>query len=264
MNLDHEKIEQPAVSEEVRVSAAGSVQSARRRILRAGLKASPVVIATLAARPSLACHCIVPSAWGSISTGMGAQDTGDLLGANTLTGSLARFGGAIRGFSDVHHFSAYLSTGGRGWVGLREKIKANNQNQKFYPANLFADLNRPSDADQQNRRLAYLQGLYANDGKGVSVLTVSDFCSKLGFSVPVGTGSNTPLALVNSGGFGASVLIAQMNLYIFPVGMVPSSCVSKETLRNMAMLTYTPEGSGEPWKAEQVADYLHYNWIARR
>ena len=55
---------------------------------------------------------------------MGAQDTGDLLGANTLTGSLARFGGAIRGFSDVHHFSAYLSTGGRGWVGLREKIKA--------------------------------------------------------------------------------------------------------------------------------------------
>lgn len=264
MDNNRNELEQPAATEESSVKAAGSVQSTRRKLLRAGLKASPVVVATLAARPSLACHCIVPSAWGSISTGMGGpQETGNLLGANQLTGSLTRFGGAISAFNELPHISAFASSGGQGWVKLRDKIKADGKNTTFYPAKLFNDLKNPTETDKQNRRLAYLQGLYANDANGVSRLRVSDLCSKLGFAVPVGTGSSTPISAAGSGGFGAAVLIAQINMYVYP-GVVPSTCASKTTLVSMAMLTYRPQGSTQPWTREQIADYLHYNWIARR
>lgn len=225
--------------------------SSRRRILRAGLKAAPVVVATLAARPSLACHCVLPSAWGSINAVLGGdQDMGNqgtIDKVNKFTGSMARYKNSIlEGFPSLK-FSDFVSTGA-GWTALKASYPS-------FPSTI-----------PDNKKISYLQGTFPSSNP----LTVNALCTAIGFVTPSGAGTAKPYELINTtGGFGASVLIAQINLFL---GRIPTDCLAKppltakQVLNQMATGSYTIPQTSETWTSGngQIADYLHYNWLARR
>lgn len=267
MNNDLNEIKQLEPGDESLVREQSTVLGSRRRLLRAGLKAAPVVVATLAARPSLACHCVVPSAWGSINVAMGGidQDMGQTGLVNKLTGSMARYKNSIYTNFNPYVFTAFTMANGGGWGALRNKIPSS-----FYPQGIFKGL--PS-SQWPDRKTKYLQGAYSTEK--IPALTVQTLCSAMGCTAPAGCGSRQPLQLIQSGGglggmgsggvngFGASVLIAQINMYL---GLIPSVCVTKSMLNSMATGYYKPEGVTEAWSSGngQIADFLHFNWIARR
>jgi hypothetical protein len=230
---------------------ADTVASSRRRLLRAGLKAAPVVVATLAARPSLACHCVLPSAWGSINAALGGGDT-DM--GNTqqvvgkLTGSMQRYANSIIDFSQNNplNFGNFNSI---GWSALKAK----------YPS-------FPSDVDTNRKKIAYLKGNFSSPSKGF--LTVDGLCAAIGYTTPTGAGAAKPYDLImTTRGFGASVLIAQINLFI---GRVPPECLknnnmsAKQVINKLASGSFTVPDTNEFWDQSQIADYLHNNWLARR
>lgn len=229
---------------------------ARRRWLRSGLKATPVVVASLAARPALAWHCIAPSAWGSINPG-----NGDVNFA-TLSGSLTRFHPVD--FGVVFQFSDFATASGSGWTYLKGTNGTNNRFSKF-PNNLPA-----------GKKKEYLQGTYSNSTiyPPIAALTVDGLCAGLGITTPSGSGSSAPLAMIATGRnggvgqvpFGASMLIALINLK-FKNSTLPGSCYiagGVNVIEAMASGSYTPSGQTQPWTKGDIADYLHYNWFARR
>lgn len=253
MNNRENQLEQQEQAPVTEISQqTDAVKSSRRRILRAGLKAAPVVVATLAARPSLACHCVLPSAWGSINAVLGGdQDMGNqgtIDKVNKFTGSMARYKNSILdGFPSLT-FNDFGSTGA-GWTALKAK----------YPF--------PSDVTKPNK-INYLKGNYASASKGL--LNVDGLCKAIGYVTPTGAGAAKAYDLINTtGGFGASVLIAQINLYL---GRIPTECLAKppltakQVLDQMATGSYTIPQTSETWTSGngQIADYLHYNWLARR
>lgn len=231
--------------------------SSRRRLLRAGLKATPIVVATLASRPSLACHCIVPSAWGSINAAMPNGVDVDINGNNNFPGSLSnRFKDDVKRVSDnVYKFSSF-SESGRGWdYFLGDGVFS-------FPDNVV-DLGR-------RKKIAYLQGKDISNGVTIDRLTVEGLCTKLKkpIVVPAGAGAKYPLALINEGysSFGASMLIALINQHR-GTRIIPSACYNLDSTNMLALMatgSYSPKDISQTWNEAQIGDYLHYNWFARR
>jgi hypothetical protein len=237
---------------------ADTVASSRRRLLRAGLKAAPVVVATLAARPSLACHCVLPSAWGSINAAlggkqqdMGAQTTID--NVNNFTGSMARYKNSIIENFPSLKFSDFLSND-NGWSALSTKFTANN---------LFPSIQNHVWDD--SKKVDYLKGNYPTDKNPVPnlpKLKTGVLCQKMGCVTPSGSDNAKPYSLINNKGFGGSMLIAQINMYLG--GRLPPECITKLMLDTMASGSYTAPQTSVNWGKTEIKNYLHNNWIARR
>ena len=88
--MDNEtRVPEQPTSVDSAASAGNQAVSSRRRILRTSLKATPVVLAALASRPSLACHCVMPSAWGSLNATFNKEM--DINGQTGFQHSLARY-----------------------------------------------------------------------------------------------------------------------------------------------------------------------------
>ena len=231
--------------------------SSRRRLLRAGLKATPIVVATLASRPSLACHCIVPSAWGSINAAMANGGEVDINGNNNFPGSLSnRFNDDVKRISDkVYTFSSF-SEGGRGWnYFLRDGVFT-------FPVNVAS-----LDSEE---KIAYVQGKDISNGVTIDRLTVEGLCARLKkpIVVPAGAGAKYPLDLIKEGylSFGASMLIALINQNR-GTRIIPSACYNLDSTNMLALMatgSYSPKGISQNWDTAQIGDYLHYNWFARR
>lgn len=267
MNNDLNELKQLESGDDTSVRDQNAVRNSRRRLLRVSLKAAPVVVATLAARPSLACHCVVPSAWGSINVAMGRidQDMGQAGLVDKLTGSMARYKNSIYTDFNPYVFTAFTMANGGGWSELRKKIPSS-----FYPLGLFSGVKKNK---QQDTMTKYLQGAYST--ANIPALTVQGLCSAMGCTTPAGCGARLPLQLIQAGGglgnigsggvdgFGASVLIAQINMYL---RKIPRACVTPSMLNSMATGYFMPEGVTEAWSSGngQIADFLHFNWIARR
>ena len=65
--MNEEKITNSQTTDNLVVGTDINARSvARRRLLRMGATGGATVLVTLASRPALACHCVMPSAWGSI------------------------------------------------------------------------------------------------------------------------------------------------------------------------------------------------------
>lgn len=251
--MENEQIEQSKVAGDPPQQEVAA--SSRRRLLRAGLKATPIVVATLASRPSLACHCIVPSAWGSINTALDkVQDMGDQELKDNLRkgGSLARYEKAIYWDFNPFYFSAFLTENGDGWIALAKKITN-------YPPKLFDGCDK-RDVDERNRRKRrHLQG--QSVVQAVALQKVSDLCAKMGCVIPKDCGEMAALTLVSQKGFGASVLVAQINMFL---GRYSTSCFTKEMINEMASGSYQPKNLPETWGTKEISDYLHNNYLARR
>lgn len=87
MNTD--KPNSPVAEKALSGTDLNAKNAARRRLLKVGATAGTAALVTLSSRPALACHCVMPSAWGSILA-TGQTDV------NNLTGSIA------------HHKSEYF------------------------------------------------------------------------------------------------------------------------------------------------------------
>lgn len=230
------------------------VAASRRRLLRAGVKVAPVVLATLASRPSLACHCVVPSAWGSINAGFGGNDQD--MGAVKLEGSLLRQHGAkVKAGWSTYTFTNWQTTNGGCWNELIGKLGA------IYPTSLLSGLST-SGAKNERKRL-YLQGRYSTNA--IPAVSVKQLCGWIGSPVPKGYGDFKPYEVIDVEGFAGAILVAELNIKL---GKVHPDCIRTATNPNivvsMASGSYQPEGLIEIWGEQQIADYLHYNWLARR
>jgi hypothetical protein len=197
---------------------------ARRRLLRMGATAGATVMVTLASRPALACTCVMPSAWGSIL----ATGQTDL---HKLAGSVS------------HHKSADFSS----WTIASWRTNGT----QFGGGNCRNVL-----ADKIPVKLARLNGL-----------TVNDLRNKLGYNYAISglVGNPKWVDLLNSGSaFVVAILVAELNIYTS--GRLPTECGELKTIvKDMADGSYTPaSGATMPWGQQEIADYLHYNWLARR
>ena len=255
--MENEQVEQSNVAGDPPQQNKDVATSSRRRLLRAGLKATPIVVATLASRPSLACHCIVPSAWGSINAAMPNGVEVDINGNNNFPGSLSnRFNDDVKRINDdVFTFSSF-SVGGRGW-------------NYFLGRGIFSFPDGVANLET-DKKIAYLQGKSISVNDTIPRLTVEGLCTKLKkpIVIPAGAGAKYPLTLIEEGylSFGASMLIALINQHRGR-RIIPSACYnidSANMLTLMATGSYSPKGISQNWDTAQIGDYLHYNWFARR
>lgn len=258
--MENEQIEQSKVAGDPPQQDVAA--SSRRRLLRASLKAAPVVVATLASRQSLACACVVPSAWGSINAAMGGIDQ-NVHGIDpNLKGSLARFQRATVDFGFAYTIRN-VATSNDAWNAIAKKITN-------YPNGLLAGL---GDYRQKlARKVLYLKGKYSTDT--IAVLSAEGLCGKLGGCQPpqvsgksnpsidlIVAGSAAGLGSIDENRFAAAILVAQINNYL---RFIPAVCMkSAGMINDMAYGTYRPEGISQTWYKDQIADYLHYNWLAR-
>lgn len=204
--------------------------ASRRRLLRLGAKAAPVVVATLAARPSFACHCVAPSAWGSVvATAAINGETGKL--ANEPN-NIDRLSGSI-----VRHHAVQFDV---------------------WQADQWKNSNAPWDA------LATRLRITKNQAKNK---TVNDLVSGLGIVRPIGiTGTSKIKDVINSSTnrVAVTILVAQLNALLYP-GAFPQECGGGAKLladvKLMAQGAYPPAST--PWTQAEVYTYLNANWIAR-
>lgn len=263
MNCDENKLlsSQEGAHSAMPSEAQNEVMTARRRLLRVGVKAAPVVVATLASRPALACHCVVPSAWGSINAGFAGVDQD--MGKVKLSGSLDRQHGAkIRSWGTHYSIPNWRNQNHTCWNNLIGKLG------NIYPGNLLAGLT--TNSQKAARKRAYLQGRYSSSATPtrpeIPAMTVNLLCNKIGAPPPVGYGSYKPYEVIDAGGFAGSILVAELNIYL---GLYHPDCVKIKDDPNIVFTMainayYQPVGLKETWGAQEIEDYLHYNWLARR
>jgi len=204
--------------------------ASRRRLLRLGAKAAPVVVATLAARPSFACHCVAPSAWGSVvATAAINGETGKL--ANEPN-NIDRLSGSI-----VRHHAVQFDV---------------------WQADQWKNSNAPWDA------LAARLRITRNQAKNK---TVNYLVSNLSIVLPIGIDGNQKIKdVINSSNnrVPVTILVAQLNALLYS-GAFPRECGGGAKLladvKLMAQNAYPPAST--PWTQAEVYTYLNSNWIAR-
>lgn len=207
--------------------------ASRRRLLRIGAKAAPVVVATLAARPSFACHCVAPSAWGSVvataaingETGKLANDPNNI---DRLSGSIVRHHAV-----DFDVWQAYQwKNTDTPWIALANRL-----------------------------------GISRNKVTNAKRKTIDELVSALGIVRPMGiTGSNKIGEVVNNSNNrnAVTILVGQLNALLYS-GAFPQECGGGAKLladvKLMAQNAYPPAST--PWTQAEVYTYLNSNWIAR-
>lgn len=210
--------------------ASDKASITRRRLLKIGTRAAPIAL-TLAARPSFACHCVAPSAWGSVvATAAINGETGKLgndpYKIQQLSGSIVR-----------HHavdFSVWQAYQWRNdsapWDALAQKWGATQSNR----------INRVKRAK------------------------VGDVVSKLSLQLPAGIPyDTTTFDAVNRGGAATAMLVAQFNVLLKP-NAFPEQCNRDKLLSDIKrMVQGSYPGGATSWTSEEVYTYLDSNWIAR-
>lgn len=204
--------------------------NSRRRLLRIGSRAAPIAL-TLAARPSFACHCVAPSAWGSVvATAAVNGETGKL--ANEPR-NIQQLSGSI-----VRHHSVDFSV----W-------QAYDWRNNSAPWDKLALAWGATGTNRINR---------------VKNARVGDVVSKLGLILPASlTASTTTWNAVNSNGAAVAMLVAQFNLKLRPEAF-PEQCNRDNLLSDIKrMVQGTYPGGTDNWTPTEVHTYLNSNWIAR-
>lgn len=230
----------------------------RRRLLRAGVKVVPVVLGTLSARTSLACHCTIPSAWGSIATGLGGPQ--DMSQVN-LTGSLVRFKSAdsdaldnVRTFSNDYRNIPKWQYGGEFPIGT-------TSGDAWVRWKLLSDLvtQYPSGCSTSVKKVNYIRGLWApNNGPKLSA---NGLLAKLGLG-SVSRWSLSAQSIVSANNGDSSILVG---LFCQKLGgtFVSTGCLRSSDLVAMANGTFPVPQGFTTFGSSEIKDYLHYNWIAR-
>lgn len=200
----------------------------RRRLLKIGTRVAPIAL-TLAARPSFACHCVAPSAWGSVvATAAINGETGKL---GNDANNIKLLSGSITARHDAVSFNVWQAshwkTGTAPWSALASKLGTTGINRV----------------------------------KNAKVGLVVD---KLGLVLPQGIDSNaTTFNVVNSNGPSVAMLVAQFNVLLRP-GDFPQACGDGNLLAQVKLMV---QGSyptiGSHWTPSEVHTYLDANWIAR-
>lgn len=214
-------------------SAPGGFSASRRRLVRAGASAVPVV-ATLASRPAHAWHCKAASAWGSV-----------VANPNTSLKNNAS--------QQVYSDETWTLT---NWVQNTARSNAADVDSK--PWNKLKK--RFSGIDNSATR-------NKNDKFDHTLVTVSILRTNVsGFVNPAGaSGGDKVVDVMRSGSadFVRYCIAAQLNFILLsPSGSNGiEQCLSLNDLRNMAKLKYPLDGP--PWDDRMVVRYLNDNWIVR-
>jgi hypothetical protein len=198
----------------------------------------------------------MPSAWGSINLAFNGVPQ-DMPEGATLTGSLARYNGSSIVFTPFY-ISAFAITGGAGWTALAAQFSPSTVVSKRGPTITFGDMS-------QANKISYLQGSYST--ASIPALKVSGLCQKLGFVAPAPAALNDgkPIDTIALKGFKASILVAEINVFLGKIPLGSGGCLTDKTVLNdMADGSYQPPGGGTLWVQADIANYLHNNWIARR
>lgn len=210
------------------VESSDKASVTRRRLLKIGTRAAPIAL-TLAARPSFACHCVAPSAWGSVvatATINGETDKlkNDANNIKLLTGSITTRHDAV---SFNVWQASHWKTGTAPWNALASKLGTTGVNR-------------------------------------VKNAKVGLVVSRLGLVLPQGIDSNaTTFNVVNSNGPAVAMLVAQFNVLLKPADF-PQACGNGNLLAQIKLMV---QGSyptiGTHWTSTEVHTYLDANWIAR-
>lgn len=226
-------------------------RESRRRLLRMGVKAAPAVAATLVGQQALACHCTIPSAWGSIAKTTGTEDMG---GAVDLgKGSFAtRYGNAIKSYSNTYRDYSSWGGSGAGWTALVSKA---NQKGYAWPAGVSANPDK----------ILWLQGKKtvqgANNGRALSA---SQLVNIFFPNIALNWGRTSPLPLdvaVSGNRRQRAVLIAFLARATGATW--GNQCLTLAQLRDMGNGTFKTSLDSAAWTDDQVEDYLHNNWMVR-
>lgn len=234
----------PVVSDDRRES--------RRRLLRMGVKAAPAVAATLVGQQALACHCTIPSAWGSISKATGNNDMGLV---NLGQGSIAaRYGSSIIKYSNQYRGYTKWTKVGLGWNAL---VVAANMTGYSWPTK------STNWTDPEKKQ--WLQGLLKVGGV---TLKASQLVKIFFSSIDVSAWANKVPVRVTTGSAGAgdqAVLIAflaRATGATWPIsGNEP--CLTLEQLASMGNRTFKTSLDGSFWGDTKIVDYLNGNWMVR-
>lgn len=207
-----------------------SVSASRRRLIRAGATAVPVV-ATLASRPAHAWSCKSPSAWGSLK-------------ANPNT-SLRNNAGHQSYTDETWTLANWKANSARSDTGLTDKPWDKLKDK--YPGIVTSATKTGGNFDYTKVTVAMLQ-------------------SVVGIAVPTGVDTAAKCSgLMASSTFGSYCLAAQLNFILLsPLSQNQmENCLSLNDLKKMATGQYPPAPSA-PWSQSDVSAYLTQNYIVRR
>lgn len=227
-------------------------RESRRRLLRMGVKAAPAVAATLVGQQALACHCTIPSAWGSISKATG---TNDMWQVDLGKGSIAkRYGSSIIEYSNQYRGYSKWTQYGSGWSAL--VVAANNAGY-IWPT-------KPTtwtDAE----KIQWLQGMLKIDRVTLKAPQLIAFFFP---SISLSAWANkVPLRVATgSAGIGNQAVIiaflAKATGATWPIsGNEP--CLTLEQLASMGNRTFKTSLDGSAWGDTKIVEYLNGNWMVR-
>ena len=206
--------------------------AARRRLLRMGATAGTTALVTLASRPAIACHCVMPSAWGSVVSATGPKDVNQL---STKDGSVYRHKAEKDDFKSWS-VSQWKTNGGQAHYALLNFLKSRNPQ---------TTVNKISRLESSGTTVKSVR-----DAMGLSY-TVNQLDVRKQWTNAIGDGS-----------FGALIFQAELNIY--SSSNPPTTCGDLPSIvKKMATLSFAPEsGDTHTWTEREVRDYLYYNWLA--
>jgi hypothetical protein len=198
--------------------------AARRRLLRMGATVGTTALVTLASRPALACHCVMPSAWGSI---LATHQTD----VNNLTGSVAHHKSELFESWTIHQWK-------NGLNNCRSRLLG-KLNSRGVPPITLATLNQYNIV-----ALRRIMG-YTYKINGLSQTSNINWVTQL-----------------NNDSFLTSIFVAELNLYTS--NDIPTTCGNLSAIvKDMADGSYTPaSGNVSAWGQAEIKEYLHFNWLA--
>lgn len=223
-----DKLTQADKAEQQPAKSSGSASPSRRRLIKLGTAAVPVV-ATLASRPALAWHCQSPSAWGS-----------ELLNPNT---SLKTNAGHQSYPDETWYISNWKDNVARPETGTNS-LPWNKLKYKF-----------PTLHDSSTT---------TSGSFDYTKVTVTKLTSITGIHGAGANGGATVKSILTSGtAHQKASIVAQLNyILLSPLGANEiEMCLSLDDLKKMSAGTY--QTSGQTWDPAKVVQYLYNNWIAR-
>jgi hypothetical protein len=202
--------------------AAGVASNSRRKLIKLGASAVPVV-ATLASQPALAWHCKSPSAWGSLQKN-----------PNT---SLKNNAAQTTTYPDE---TWYITN----WAN---NTKRSDMLTLGFPWSKF---------------FAKYTGIASTRSNNSMLVTAADLAGISGFKIPSGFNGVVRTLLGSGTAFQKAVVVAQLNYYCTPVSAQNqmSMCVKPTDLGAMAQRS-SPFTS-PTWSDQDIVDYLKNNYFA--
>ena len=223
-DMQNEHSQEETLAKEAISPVQPSRASARRRLLKRGVAAAPVLL-TLASRPVLAWHCKSPSAWGS-----------EQLNPHT---SLATNEGHKKWADETWTIS--------NWVSNSDRLGVGNPWAKLY-AKYNGIKNNSGQFDYTKVTVAKLFGNVPGLGRP------SGLSNSAYVKVVLSSGTD----------FQKYIIVAQLNYILLAPLASPydlDRCVTLAELKKMASGSYSPPNVSFVWNQTDIVSYLFNNWI---